>query len=336
MRAADIPLKPQGLVFEVTDACNSRCIHCNIWKKKPTPNMLTCKEVEKIFSDELLSGLKSVLLTGGEVTLRSDLNELISTIHNCIQKASIVVSTNGLLPQRALDSAKFAIEHNIPIDIGVSLDGIGEHHNKIRGVPGNFQKVDWLLHELIKLRKKHKALLGVGVGYTLSDLTVDYYDKVKEYANKLCLDFVPQMYEVAPYYTHTKADICKVTKQDKLFKIVKDLPQSMHKEVLLRAVTSQPIKFRCFSMNSFCVLRCNGNITPCLRKSDVVVGNVREATITQIWHSSEAKKVRNIVKKCEGCLNTWCTGWSSESSYFPFLSFYLRHPRLLMDKIAGS
>ena len=57
-------------------------------------------------------------------------------------------------------------------------------------------------------------------------------------------------------------------------------------------------------------------------------GNVREKSATDIWHSYEMKRVRGIVVNCNGCLNSWGVGWSFNSSFYPILLFYLRHPKL--------
>jgi MoaA/NifB/PqqE/SkfB family radical SAM enzyme len=66
-------LKPQGLVFMVTDKCNSRCTHSSIWRQKGVDNPLTPKELEKTLSDPLFKDIREIINTGGEATLRTDL-----------------------------------------------------------------------------------------------------------------------------------------------------------------------------------------------------------------------------------------------------------------------
>jgi MoaA/NifB/PqqE/SkfB family radical SAM enzyme len=57
------------------------------------------------------------------------------------------------------------MKNGITLDVGVSLDGIGEVHDKIRGVPGNFAKADWLLHKLVELKnKKYHEKLSIAAG----------------------------------------------------------------------------------------------------------------------------------------------------------------------------
>ena len=133
LRSASELLKPQYLWFEITDECNGRCKFCNIWKKEPTSNILTAKEIEKVFGDNLFNGLRFIVISGGEPTFRDDFEEIILRIHNVLPKASILFGTNCSLPEHAVRVVKSALKHNIDIGVGVSLDGVGERHDRVRG-----------------------------------------------------------------------------------------------------------------------------------------------------------------------------------------------------------
>ena len=65
---------------------------------------------------------------------------------------------------------------------------------------------------------------------------------------------------------------------------------------------------------------------PVLVTEDTIAGNVRESSPTEIWHSTKAQEMRKTVKNCQGCLNSWGTYWSFESSCYPYLLFSLKHP----------
>lgn len=315
--------KLERLVFEVIDACNSRCKHCNIWRSKPTENILTPKEIEKIFSDNLFKDLKYIIITGGEPVLRNDIEDVILSIHKVIPNAKITLSTNGLLPQRVIDVVMTAIKNDICIDVGVSLDGIGEKHDFIRGVRGNFEKVDHLLRELSTLREGYKDKLAVTVGHTLSNLTADTLRETVAYAQRLNLGFLTQMYEEFPYYSNLSR--IKQSSNYELIRAIQQLPPSLHNEILLKSLKRRkPVKFRCFSMRTFFLLRCNGDMTPCIRFSNNRVGNIREYSPSEIWHSTVAKEARNLVKSCKGCSNTWATDWSLMAWFLPFLSSIVR------------
>ncbi len=161
-----VPLAPTALQFPVTDKCNSKCVMCNVWKQKPQKEF-TPEELEKILSDRLFKNINSVGINGGEPFLRKDLAGIIDVIAEKLPECKhITVLTNAINYEKNLPvileiNTRLA-ENKINFSIGVSLDGIGEVHDKIRGVPGNFRAAEGLVD----------ALLGHNVnawcGYTIT------------------------------------------------------------------------------------------------------------------------------------------------------------------------
>jgi len=338
LRAMNKPSKIKWLWFGVTDRCNSRCVHCNIWK---TPNinikdLITLEEIEKTFKDPLLKDLEAVYLSGGEVVLREDNKELIKIINKYVPRANIALSTNGLLPDKVIETTKFAVENKIPFSVGISLDGIGEKHDSIRGVKGNFEKIDYLLKELVKIREKYGCdNLALTLGLTLSDFALPNVKEVEEYAKKLNIELLVQWYNNSSYYENTKDNIA--TKNDEITKVVKSLSHSPLNEMWLKSLkTGKLTKFPCFAMNTFCVLQWDGSISPCLSLWGTRVGSVKNNTFSEIWYGQKAMDVRKAIKNCEGCLNSWGVGWSFTSGFFPNLFFKLKHPVILFKKLTGN
>ena len=323
LRAIGESLEPRWLMFAVTDRCNSRCRHCDIWRKEPTKDPLEPKEIERMLSDPLFQKVEYILNSGGEPTIRDDLEEIFLAEHEALPKARLQLSTNGLLPERAIEVVKFSINHGISIDVGISVDGIGEKHDFVRGVKGNFEKVDWLLHELAAMKESYKDKLGIAVGFVLSDLTLPSMEEVRTYLRKFDIEPLVQWYNEAPFYGNIGEN--HATEVDNLIKAVESLPCSQLYELWLRQLRGKSIKIPCFAMYTFCALHCNGDMVPCLRFWDIKVGNVRQSSPTSIWHSPEAKKARRAVKDCQGCLNAWGVGWSLQSAFYPHVLFFLRH-----------
>jgi MoaA/NifB/PqqE/SkfB family radical SAM enzyme len=114
---------PKFLTFFVTNQCNAMCGHCFNWKA-PVVNELSLDEIKKID----FSIFNSVSITGGEPTLRVDLAEICSHV----VKNKIYLNTNGLMPQRI----KEVIEKvgTDLVHVTVSLDGLGDLHDRLRGV----------------------------------------------------------------------------------------------------------------------------------------------------------------------------------------------------------
>jgi MoaA/NifB/PqqE/SkfB family radical SAM enzyme len=317
------PEKVRWLTWEITNACNSRCLLCDIWKTPRTEANLTLKEIKKTFSDPLFKNLECILLTGGEPVLRPDLAEIILFIHDKIPGIRFTLSTNAILPDRVLEVVNKALDHGVSIDVGTSLDGIGEHHDRIRGVPGNFEKVDYLIKELLKLREKHADKLSIVAGLTLHPLTVDYVQEVQEYAREKGVQFIAQLYDEAPYYHNVgKSAAAENLDHDtrKMIQEVDRLRPSIHNLIVRKILKEKIIRFKCYAMRSFFILRANGDVMPCLRMSNVKVGNVREESPSRIWQSAKAQETRKLVRQCLGCGNTWATNWSLYNNVIPFLS----------------
>ncbi len=308
------------MVYEVTDACNSRCGHCFIWQNRPSGDMLSPGETEKMLGDDLFSGLRAVLLTGGEPVLRDDILELVEAIHRVRPAAEITLSTNALLPGRVLGVVRRAIENNIYMNVGISLDAVGDRHDRIRGVKGNFRKADYLLQELTGLKKKYKDRMGVIViGHTLSNLTADTLKDVLAYARHSGTGFITQLHEEFVYYRNigknSNVRNYRCSDNSALIRAVGELPPSFHNEILLGAMKHR-LRYRCAALRTFFLLRCNGAVTPCLRYSAVGAGDVRSRPFSEIWHGEAAQESRRLVEECPGCSNSWAASWSFES-WFP-------------------
>lgn len=120
--------------------------------------------------------------------------------------------------------------------------------------------------------------------------------------------------------------------RQEIMKIVSELPPNLINEKWIKWLKNEPIRFTCFAMHTFCVLKSNGDIVPCLTHWSSVAGNTRKNTPTEIWSSHEAKETRKTVWSCKGCLNAWGFGWSAESSFYPRLGYYARNPGALKTR----
>jgi len=323
LRASDgASLKPRWLWLEITDRCNSHCMQCNIWRKEPTRNVLSPQEIEKALSDPLFKDVECILNAGGEPSLRDDLEEIVLAEHEAIPEAAIQLSTNGLLPERIISVVRTAIKNKIVIYVGTSLDGIGEGHDSIRGVKGNFAKVEWLLRELSALSETHKNGFPC-FGFTLIDRTLPHLEEVRRYAQKRKIGFLIQWYNQSPFFNNTGKEL--VSNKASMVRAIRSYPPSLLNETGLKWLKGKPIKFRCFAMHTFCMLHCNGDLSPCLGRWDLSAGNVREAHPSEIWQGGAAKAIRRNVKNCGGCLNSCGIAWSAESSFYPNLLFNIKH-----------
>src|SRR6185312_8938130 len=128
---------PLNLTVSVSYRCNSRCKTCNVWQR---PNDdLTLEEYEQIFAS-IGHAAYWFTFSGGEPTLRKDLPEIIGAAYRHCRPGIINIPTNGIqdqiIPARIERVLQAAPESEVIVNL--SMDGVGEKHDQIRGVRGNF------------------------------------------------------------------------------------------------------------------------------------------------------------------------------------------------------
>ena len=128
---------PEYVTFFVTNRCNCRCKHCFFWKElNKTKDELTLEEIRRISKS---MGRFSVLsLTGGEPFLRKDLFEIIKAFYANNKIKHLVLPTNGTIDARGLAEKVLKECPKLKVRIFVSMDDIGEKHDKIRNLKGVF------------------------------------------------------------------------------------------------------------------------------------------------------------------------------------------------------
>ncbi len=125
---------PVDAVIGITYNCNSRCVMCDIWKMDPQ---------EQLTADDYLklpTTLKDVNISGGEPFLRKDIVQIVRNVRTRLPKARIVISSNGF-STKLIESRITEILKYVPnIRVGISIDGMQELHDEVRGIPNGFNK----------------------------------------------------------------------------------------------------------------------------------------------------------------------------------------------------
>ncbi len=150
--------KKPVVVWNVTRRCNLRCVHCYSQSEdRDYSGELSTEEGIHVLDDLAQMGCPVVLFSGGEPLIRHDILELIR--HAVKKGMRAVVSTNGTLITSKLASKLRSLGLSY---VGISLDGIGNHHDAFRGVPGSFSKA------LKAIRNCQQVGLKVGLRFTIS------------------------------------------------------------------------------------------------------------------------------------------------------------------------
>lgn len=308
------PLTPRFLWIEVTDKCNSRCKGCNIWLNHHPKKGMTPDEVSGVFIHPFFKNVEYIINSGGEPTLREDLLDFLLAEHYAMPKATLQLSTNGLLPEKVVEVAKEMKKRNISFEVGVSLDGVGEDHDRIRGVKGNFKKVEQLTRVLKDMG------VPVSLGATLTVETCKQNMEAKAYAERVGVPFLFHWFNRSTFYGNCGLGMRETVT---LANAVAGLPASLYRDMWLKHLHGKKQGFRCYALNSFMVVKCNGDVAPCLTYWDKVTGNVFDGE--QFWCSVKACETRDVtVKYCKGCLNNWGVIWSLRSMYYPLLWYKIK------------
>jgi len=127
------------LVLAVSDRCDQRCVHCQIWTREARSTVrstasLTLAERLAIVDEALSAGVKEVLLTGGEPLVSADLWPVSERLR--AGGARLLLATNGM--QLATHARRVA---SLFAEVYVSLDGSSPTtHDGVRGA-GAFRRV---------------------------------------------------------------------------------------------------------------------------------------------------------------------------------------------------
>jgi len=122
--------------------------------------------------------LYQLTLTGGEPTLRTDIGEIIEIFYRECGVQRITIPTNGFYTSRLVEMIEQTMEKcpGLVMSINLSLDGIGEVHDRIRGLPNSFNNLVESYKQLKRLQKKFTNLHVA----TASVITVSNKDHVEE------------------------------------------------------------------------------------------------------------------------------------------------------------
>jgi MoaA/NifB/PqqE/SkfB family radical SAM enzyme len=162
---------------------------CSAWVKQKTHKELSLPEIERIFSDATLTkSIKIVNLTGGEPTLREDLLDIVKIITaKCRSLERLDLSTNGIAGLEVIDKIEqilaYLLPRSIRLSVSVSIDGVKDVHDRVRGRQGAFEAVDNIIKELRELMRLY-ANFTCGVNTTVNKLNYDNLEAIWNYCRR--------------------------------------------------------------------------------------------------------------------------------------------------------
>lgn len=306
--------RPYKLTFSITYWCQSRCLTCNIWEIKPKGE-LSLQEIQEFAKKN--NYFKWIEITGGEPFMRNDIVDVVKAFHESSKGLYILtMPTNSLCNEEmVVKKLEQILALGIPkVSVTLSLDGYRELHDKIRGVPGNFDRVMRMATRLRELQKRYGNLFFI-FGYTMSkfnqgqlERTIDEVRKIHPWARHN--NFHVNAGQVSDiYYSNTNLGDIKAAREEmsrEVEGLIKgrgiDFGQiSFIETAFLRNLVKYiktgepPMKSR--SLDASLFMDSYGNVYPSImwgRK----IGNVRDTgyDLSDLWHNGEAEEVRGLIR----------------------------------------
>jgi len=342
---------PKVLQLPITYMCNSKCVMCNI-PNMNSDNEITPEELEEILRDPLFKNIRSVGINGGEPFLKKDIERYVEKVLLLPKIKSLNIITNGLLTPIILKKTKniykMCKERNVSFHISVSLDGVEDIHDKVRGVPGAFEKTIKTINELCK--NKNEYCDSVDIGCTISKHNIDYMIQLEKYADlkgyeikfRLAIpnkriDSISKLGEFSVFYDFRKKQAAKEFFQRQVFKAKNIVDKYKYWSIFMFLSEKKPKRYLgCNWKENGITLDSKGNIYYCAVESNSL-GNVRGRQIGQtIFFSKENLRYRNSIinNKCDQCIHDY-SGKPELKHVMKFVLFLLRE-RFWVNKHKGA
>lgn len=162
---------PAVAVLPLTYRCNVRCEMCTVWQREDPQTVGVEEFRRRLEHGGLAKHLEVANLTGGEPFLLKDLADYVrAVIAACPRLREVGIPTNGSMPRKTLDQVRDILgmlPSRVTLAMIVSLDGVGETHDRVRGVPGLFAKTEQTLRGIVALRAEYRNLT-VGINMTVT------------------------------------------------------------------------------------------------------------------------------------------------------------------------
>jgi len=183
VRKAFYSRTPWYVILYVTAHCNSRCKFCFYWEEISAADRtkeLTLEELEKISLH--LPHIYQLTLTGGEPFMRPHLERIIALFYQNSDVSRFTIPTNGYF-SRGMEEVLEAALRECPeasISVNFSLDNLGEAHDEVRGLPGNFNRMLETIARLRRMQKRYSNLF-LGAATTASAFNIDDLRKIIDF-----------------------------------------------------------------------------------------------------------------------------------------------------------
>jgi MoaA/NifB/PqqE/SkfB family radical SAM enzyme len=321
---------PRVMIFPVTMTCNSKCRSCGIWRLPDSDKEHSADRLlRRVVGDPYLrEHIESVNLSGGEPFVHPNITELISDIlRNYARVREVCINTDG----HRLFDIQTTMARTLPafrdrgakLRMYISLDGLGEHHDRHRRHHNAFAQADQALRYLAQAIQEWPDTLRTTASFTITDRNVDQIVPVFEYVRKLGLrvDYnlaarpevfiggggLERRFQVLPEQVpQVREAIRKVCEHPENTNF-----SSAFYATMLQTLESGRRSRGCFFPDKGFVLMPDGKVYICGTYLDFYFGDFLVDDFETLWNGAQRSTCRTelIPAKCESCFSNSYEDW---------------------------
>ena len=283
--------KPRAAIVMLNRRCNLRCEFCEHWHHR---DELPKEAVDSLIDQAPGVGVKLLVLTGGEPFLRKDLFDIID--HARSRDITVNITTNGTLLQQRI---RLLADHP-PHSLSVSIDGLDDTHDRLRGRPGTAKRAWKGIERVLKDTDIAMNVYFVVTRHNVHELTA-VYDRTR--AGGADFDFWP-------VNGHPDLGISddegRAAYRAAVDHILSQEPEreshTAYYEYGLDYLGGRRDSVRCLGLVEQFGVDQAGRVVPCCvwGIEDLSVGNILEAPLTELLTSARSREVREKILG-EGC-----------------------------------
>lgn len=164
-------------IWEVTRACQLKCVHCRAdAQTRPDPNELSHEEGLRLIDQIYEMNNPMLVFTGGDCMMREDIFDLADYAVKKGMRVSMTPSATANVTKERMERAK-----NVGLSRwGLSLDGpTPEIHDHFRGTPGSFDLT------LEKIRYLNELDMPLQINTVISRYNYDHLEQMAELVKDL-------------------------------------------------------------------------------------------------------------------------------------------------------
>ena len=305
----------------VTNKCNLKCEFCSV-KAGSYDAEISLERIKELIDEASKFGLQDLHLTGGEPTIRRDLEEIIE--YAISKDINVRLITNGtLLTKERLDSL---CNHGLK-SIMISIDGREDCHDRVRGIKGTFKRaydtIEYAISKGMYVRVNSVAwkdncdeileLLDI-----FNELKVDVYSIFLGSPLGYAISKIDNTIGANEWREFCKKVSDKVVENKFYTKVVMEKGY-LYKDEDPNSVLGFGGRGRgCYKITNymdFILIRSNGDVYPCVFYSNEAepIGNIHKDSLEEIGNNFKTNKLYNqfgeYPSECIGCKNVkYCHG----------------------------